>query len=794
MRTRLALISALVSLIVVSLPAVAQESETSTPTATATAAPGPETFHASGTKPTLPGLENRAGAPSVSSQLVAVADPSRSGDPEADFPELNFVNGEVEVEVSSNSLTASTVSALEAAGLDVTHTWFEYGTVLGFVSPDDIMKIALVNGVTVVRPNFGAQVQTGSVDNQADASIHADDARANHGVDGSGVDIGILSDSFDNLSGSTSGEGCARATTGSSSQTSGDLPASVTNLADLGAGGSDEGRGMAELIHDLAPGSPLMFATAFVGGEPGFAANIRALRDCGADVIVDDVIYFFEPMFQDGVVAQAAQEVVTEDGIPYFSSAGNQTTFGIDQMWRASGDIPDFGFGGELHDFKSGPGEDRFAKITLGPGEGIRVVLQWDDPFDTNFAAPVGADGDFDLFILDGASNDATVLGAGLTITGCGSMDPDGVVGDPVEMATYKNTTGSPVDVFVAVTNFCRSGNKHHLRLATYGFGNSITAIDFFESHFSDAQMYGHAVARNALAVAAVFYGEIDTGGGVETNAATPGIQVEPFSSLGGMIPIYFDDAGNPLSKREERRKPEIAAPDGSNTTFFGSDTAFDDDTDPNFFGTSAAAPHAAAVAALMIDKRGAHTPGTIFYSMRKTATDIESAGYDFLSGFGLIHADDAVGMALRKCKGSVADFVGTDFGELIIGTGSGDVIDALGGDDFVEGKGGNDKICLGKGADEASGGGGKDDVSGAGGNDKIFGGGGNDNLAGNGGRDTLKGDKGRDILEGGGGNDKLFGGAGNDELYGQKGNNDSANGNGGTDLCRAEQKSNCEA
>ena len=78
---------------------------------------------------------------------------------------------------------------------------------------------------------------------------------------------------------------------------------------------------MLQLVHDIAPGSPLAFATAF-GGPDEFAANIRALSGAGAKVIVDDVSYFTEPFFQSGVIDQAAAEV-TAQGVTYFSSAGN---------------------------------------------------------------------------------------------------------------------------------------------------------------------------------------------------------------------------------------------------------------------------------------------------------------------------------------------------------------------------------------------------------------------------------------------------------------------------------------
>ena len=83
---------------------------------------------------------------------------------------------------------------------------------------------------------------------------------------------------------------------------------------------------MLELIRDLAPGASLAFATAN-GGQANFANNIRALANPAegdATVIVDDAGYLNEPMFQDGVIAQAIDEVVTTRGVSYFSAAGNR--------------------------------------------------------------------------------------------------------------------------------------------------------------------------------------------------------------------------------------------------------------------------------------------------------------------------------------------------------------------------------------------------------------------------------------------------------------------------------------
>jgi hypothetical protein len=158
--------------------------------------------------------------------------------------------------------------------------------------------------------------QVGSTLSEGDATHRADDARDFFGITGAGVKIGVLSDGVENLA---------------SSQASGDLPPVTVLPGQIGSG--DEGTAMLELIHDLAPGAELFFATA-LPTITTFADNIRLLRSAGCDIIVDDILYFVETPFHDGqaagvvsntnggVVTQAVNDV-TADGALFFSSAGN---------------------------------------------------------------------------------------------------------------------------------------------------------------------------------------------------------------------------------------------------------------------------------------------------------------------------------------------------------------------------------------------------------------------------------------------------------------------------------------
>ena len=163
-------------------------------------------------------------------------------------------------------------------------------------------------------------------------AIHSQTVNSS-GFKGAGIKVGVMSNSFDTA---TSLGGNTTSTSAADDVASGDLPGAgnpdgyttpVAPILDDTApndGQTDEGRAMCQIVHDVAPGAALAFATANPD-ETTFAQHILDLQTAGCNVIVDDVLYFDEPMFSDGIVAQAVDTVsTTGNKAMYFSSAGNE--------------------------------------------------------------------------------------------------------------------------------------------------------------------------------------------------------------------------------------------------------------------------------------------------------------------------------------------------------------------------------------------------------------------------------------------------------------------------------------
>lgn len=437
-------------------------------------------------------------------------------------------------------------------------------------------------------------LNVGSATSQGDAVVNADDVRSMYGINGAGINIGVISDSF-NASGSIP--------TVASQISAGDLPGignpngfvTPVNVVNDDISGTDEGRAMLEIVHDLAPGANLMFHSAFNNGFPStespdftIGEAIDNLVAAGADVIVDDVGILTAPRFQDGYAAQAVNRAF-DAGVAYFSAAGNSDTEATRQMFNG-------GVGGvQNFDLNANEGGDIFLDVNVS-GTGL-FSLQWDDSYDT--VGGSGATADFQLNIITG--------GGTIAIN-------DNGIGD--EAFEFGGVTGTGT-LGLQIQHI--SGDTSKLvQLSVFG-GATIADDD----DTNTGTIFGHAAATGGQAIAAMFHSD-------------PGLDdVESFSSI-GPTDIFFDEDGNPIM--EVRDTPSLTAPDGVSTTTSGF---------ASFFGTSAAAPHAAAVALLMLQQAMelgiTLNPTQVYEILQMTATDIETPGYDNLSGYGLINALSAV-------------------------------------------------------------------------------------------------------------------------------------------------------
>ena len=515
--------------------------------------------------------------------------------------------------VATTASAKQLLADLEARGL---RNGTAYGALVSGLFPvSEVAALENVLSLRLMRPAYKPALNVGSTTSQGDRALRADAARSKFGLTGKGVKVGVLSDSYNNLAGDSAGVA------------SGDLPDSVQVLSDLPEGGIDEGRGMAEIVHDVAPQSAIAFHTAFLG-QADFAQGIVDLHAAGCRVIVDDVIYFAEPFFQDGIIAQAAEDVARA-GSAYFSSAGNQGQQSYESLFRNSGtQLP--GITGEAHSFAAG---DIRQSLTIAPGGTFRLSLQWDDPF-FSASGVRGAETDLDFYLLYN----------GLPIIE--SID-NNLGGDPFEFIGVQNNDTVAVTVELVIVKFA---GPDPTRIKYVNYGDRPAALEY---DTRSSTLVGHANAESAVAVGASAYFNTPL-----FNVRTPVPVINGFSSLGG-TPILFDNQGRRLRQARVYNKPEVTGPDGVNTTFFppfpGAD--FEGDGFPNFFGTSASAPHIAAVAALMVEVTGGNIlPRTITNILQQTAIDMDNPltpgfdrGFDFKTGYGFVRADAALSRLINN-------------------------------------------------------------------------------------------------------------------------------------------------
>jgi subtilisin family serine protease len=576
------------------------------------------------------------------------------------------------VNIRFESGAIARLNALKAAGAQVVSASRRYQTVTVAATPAALREVAGVPGVASVTESLAPIVygsamtsvtsegscEGGSVISEGVSQLHGGEAREHFGLRGRGVTVGVLSDSFNTATQEADGPGPI-ATHAHQDIKSNDLPglagtcsgqqAPVNVLEDdapIEEGETaDEGRAMLQIVHDVAPHASLAFATAFkFNSEQLFAQNIERLArpvaegGAGAKVIADDVAYFEEPFFQDGPVADAINKV-TGEGVTYLTAAGNDNLFeGKNEI--ASWEAPEYRDAGacpsavqtflkapETHcmDFNPGaPIDDTFG-ITVEAHATLTVDLQWAEPWN-------GVGADLDAFLLSGGKVVSTAVKDNITTQ------------RPVEVLQWENTASESREVQLAINRCFATCNpeasstaKPRLKFALLENGRGVTKTEYPKSKEGDVvgpTIFGHAGAKSAITVGAVPY----------DNSSEP----EEYSSRGPVThyfaPVEGTTAAAALGSPETIAKPNVVATDCGATTFFAQLSG----PTWRFCGTSAAAPHAAGVAALMLQGDPTATPEQIRTGLTESATK--------LPGF----PENAVGSGLIEAVGALEDIGAT--------------------------------------------------------------------------------------------------------------------------------------
>jgi hypothetical protein len=528
--------------------------------------------------------------------------------------------------------------------------------------------------------------RSGATTTQGDFVMNAPTARSANSLSGNGVKVGILSDSYNcyaayAANGVPAGghNGYANEngiiTTAAGDISTGDIPSGVTvneesntNTAkgsntcfDFGTAQlpfGDEGRAMMQIVHDVAPNASLDFYPA-IFGQADFANGVITMANQGAKIIADDVGYFEEPFFQDGVISQAITRVKAA-GVAYFTAAGNNGNFAYDNptnptaaattplSFNTTAAVGQPGAGEKLLNFDP-TGSSTISTLTatvpsMRPGDFLAVVVQWDQPFVTGSTAtnPPGSTSSIDVCLTVTSGND---------ITGDDNLNPltnsctgPSTVGqDPLQVILVgnpaSNTANSQPTTFKVQVGLANNVAPNRIKVAVEGNGLALTMSPFPSTTSPTVQ--GHSMSADAISVGAALY--------LNTPACgTTPAKAEGYSSFGGG-PTLFDTDGTRLATQQVRQKPDLVGPDGGSDTFLGQNIqqtssisgCANGTTFPNFRGTSAATPHVAAVAALVLEADPNLTVDQLYAIIRASTVSMTPASPN-ITGSGFIQADMA--------------------------------------------------------------------------------------------------------------------------------------------------------
>lgn len=519
--------------------------------------------------------------PGITSATAAGAGPDVAG--LLNSKRLRMVGGTVQVWIDAATDPRQTAGDVAALGGEIQRVDPTNKIVQAMLPVSALAAVSQLSSANNVRlPEYGF-LASGSQLTQGDGILGSATLRSELTASGAGVTVGVMSDGMEGRT---------------TAQASGDLPSGnnldITTCNMEGAAAADasgagaEGTAMAEIVHDIAPGAKIMFGyfgyNLPTGGTPvDFNAAVNCLAQ-HADIVVDDVGWFdVGPYDGTSMVSQNTTNALNNAANRirgYYTANANQAAFHYREPYVYSGF--DVTLGGNvygLQQFQStsattdgGSGLQCTAIVRCGDtialdyGQTFSVFLEWNDPFGSST-------NDYDLLVQDNTSG---------TLTAVGINRQSGSFHDPIEefSLTNNHNTGSPTVYSILIGNYHKAAaaktfNMYIICPGCYGFPTGLAAPDDVAGH--NYNTLSHSVPNQS-----------DAGGGVISVGAisasnSPNYDTEEFYSSRG-----------PTDAVTNNTKPDIAGIDCVNVT---GDGGFEQD----FCGTSAAAPHVAAIAALLL-------------------------------------------------------------------------------------------------------------------------------------------------------------------------------------------------
>ncbi|MEO6915874.1 MAG: S8 family serine peptidase, partial [Chitinophagaceae bacterium] len=492
-----------------------------------------------------------------------------------------------------------------------------------------------------------------TITSEGDHAHRADDVRNLYGFTGQGIRIGVLSDSY-NAKGGAAADVANGELPGTGNPLGNTTP--VTVLEDF-ASGNDYGRAMLQIVHDIAPKAQLFFATAVIS-EASFVTNVQTLRNApyNCDIIIDDVAFGDEPVFQDGITATVVDEVSASGGL-YFVGATDLGSVAKNTSCLWEGDFNDAGSPvftgstkiGTIHNFGTVANPVNGNIITRA---GYFYTLHWADPLGAST-------NDYDLFLVSATG----VVKAASTDIQDGTQNPFEIF-EPLALVA-----GDRLVIF-------KSASAQPRALSMNTIAGRLTV-------FTSGQIYGHSAAKSGFCIAST---PALNPAGANTHAGPfPGVfvssnQVEIFSSDGPRRIFYHADGtaitpGNFLfgtNGGNLRNKPDFTSADGVSTAMPVSSGL------KTVYGNTIAAIHAGSIVALIKSANPSLTSDQIRTILTTSALDIESPGYDNISGYGIIQAYQAMQLvnpvnlgAVTVAEGSFSNGNGTleagEYGNIVV-------------------------------------------------------------------------------------------------------------------------------